>query len=130
MVPDAVLPSVMLFPNARNCVAERRGADARVTVNAQEPVLKNPSVVVHVTVDVPGTKMAPLSGEHLVRNGGSPATTWGASYTTGVAFPAGDCTVRFAGQTRMGPNVCGLVGLPHPVARSAPKRKRRLRRGV
>ena len=37
------------------------------------------SVVVHVTVEVPRRKMEPLSGEHFVRSGGSPATTCGGS---------------------------------------------------
>jgi hypothetical protein len=52
---------------------------ASVTVNAQELVRPTPSTVMHVTVDVPGRKMAPLTGEHVVRNGVSPATIWGGS---------------------------------------------------
>ena len=70
---------MMLFPNAMKLVAEIFGGVARVTVNAQELVRPTASVVMHVTVEAPRRKMAPLSGEHFVLSGGSPATTCGGS---------------------------------------------------
>jgi hypothetical protein len=67
----------MLFPNATNFVAPIFGGDVTVTVKLHDADRKSASVAVHVTVEAPRTKSAPLSGEHVVLMGGSPATTDG-----------------------------------------------------
>ena len=90
MSPDAVLPSVTLFPNARKRVEASAGEADTTTLNVQDPVCCAASVAVHVTVDVPEGKIVPLAGVQVTVTGWVPPLTVGGGYDTAVGLPPED----------------------------------------